>query len=225
MIKEVDIAKPIEKFLEGLGYRVRSEVKSCDITALKDDELIVVECKVNFSIKLIYQAIERQEFSDNVYIALPIHSNKPLKNRRQLVKLLKRLELGLIYVHFLKTKTRVEVVIDPKEPVKRKKRKKREQMVKEIMERSTNDNVGGSVGVKLMTAYREASLDIAEKLYQEGPLTAKELKAKGTVDKTYRICYQNHYKWFLKEEGRGKFGLTERGKAALKNYNRIEDLG
>ena len=57
MIKEVDVAKPIELYLENLGFRVRSEVKGCDITAIKDNDLLVVECKKNFSIKLIYQCL------------------------------------------------------------------------------------------------------------------------------------------------------------------------
>lgn len=217
MIKEVEVAKPIELYLESLGYTVRSEVKGCDITAIKDDKLLVVECKTSFSIKLIYQAVDRQEFCDNVYVALPIIGNKAIPNRKHLIKLLKRLELGLITVTFLKTKTKVEVVLDPMIHKKRKRIKKRTSVMREIRERSGNYNVGGSVGVSLMTAYKESAITIASILNEHGSLTASELQKMGCNKKTYTILYKNHYSWFFKDTGRGKYGLTEQGKSALKS--------
>lgn len=219
MIKEVDVAKPIEIYLENLGYKVRSEVKGCDITAVKDGELLVIECKKSFSIKLIYQAIDRQEFCDNVYVALPIISGKAIPNRKHLMRLLKRLEVGLITVTFLKTKTRVDVVLDPKEHKKRRRLKKRTSVMNEIAERSGNYNVGGSVGISLMTAYKENALSIATLLNDNGSLTAAELKKLGCSNKTYTILYKNFYGWFFKDLGRGKYGLTEQGKSALSTLN------
>lgn len=223
MIKEVDVAKPVEKYLEGLGYKVRSEVKSCDITAIKGDKLLIVECKKRFSIKLIYQGIDRQEFCDNVYIALPIVQNKSLPNRKHLLRLLKRLELGLITVTFLKTKTRVDVVLDPKEHKKRKRIKYRASIITEIMERSGNYNVGGSVGISLMTAYKENALEVASLLNIHGSLSSLELKKLGSCPKTYTILYKNFYGWFFKDSGRGKYGVTEKGKTALSSLN-IQEL-
>lgn len=219
MIKETDIAEPVEKYLEEAGYKVRSEVKGCDITAVKGETLIVVECKKTASLKLIYQCVDRQEFCDNVYLAIPVENDKKIPNRRDLVKLLKRLELGLITVTFLKKRTRVDIVLEPSENKRKKRVKHRTRIINEINERSGNYNRGGSVGTKLMTAYRERAIEIAEILEEKGPMTAADLKKLGTSPKTYNILYDNHYEWFLKEEGRGKYGLTVRGKEALKHFN------
>lgn len=220
MIKEVEVAKPIEQYLEDLGYKVRSEVKGCDITAIKDEHFIVVECKTSLSLKLIYQCIDRQEFCDNVYLALPIINGKALPNRKYFMKLLKRLELGLITVTFLKTKKRVDILLDPKAYKKKKKLKHRAKVLNEMHERSGNYNSGGSVRTKLMTAYRERAIEIAQLLETHGSLSTPELKKMGTCNKTYTILYNNHYKWFFKDEGHGKYGLTEKGKSALLLYDK-----
>ncbi len=225
MIKEVEISAPIEKFLEDSGFRVRSEVKNCDITAIKDDKLIVVECKCSVNLKLIYQCVERQEFCDNVYVAIPVLPGKAIPNRKQFIKLLKRLELGLITVTFLKKSEKVEVIIDPENYKKRVKKKLRESIITEFNNRKSNYNRGGSVGVKLLTAYRESALEIVELLVNHGFLSAKELKLKGSSPKTYNILYKNFYGWFYKSEERGKYGATEKGISALKEFLKNEKLG
>lgn len=217
MIKEVDIAKPVEIFFEELGYRVRSEVKGCDITATKGDELVIIECKTSVSLKLIYQSIDRQEFSDSVYVAIPVFPGKSIPNRKHFTKLLKRLEIGLITVTMLKKGPRVEVQFDPAEYKLKNRKKHRGSVIKEINNRSYNMNTGGSVGKKLMTAYRELSINIAEILKESGPLSAKELRKMGMPDKTYSILYKNYYGWFVKSEGHGKYALTQRGIDALTN--------
>lgn len=223
MIKEVEISEPIEKYLEDLGYKVRSEVKGCDITAIKDEHFIVVECKTSLSLKLIYQCVDRQEFCDNVYLALPIINDKKIPNRKYIMKLLKRLELGLITVTFLKTRKRVDVVLEPKVYKKKKKLKHKAKVLNEINERSGNYNRGGSVGTELITAYRERSIEITRLLVEHGSLSAKELRLLGTSPKTYPILYNNHYGWFFKDEGRGKYSVSQKGKSALLKYN--EKLG
>ncbi|MGL1891044.1 MAG: DUF2161 family putative PD-(D/E)XK-type phosphodiesterase [Spirochaetaceae bacterium] len=222
MILEVDISKPIEDYLESLGYKVRSEVKGCDITALKGEELLVIECKKTLSLKLIYQGVDRQEFCDNVYLALPIIDGKKIPNRKHFMKLLKRLELGLITVTFLKTKTRVDIVLDPKENKKRVRHKKRVSVLNEISERSGNYNKGGSVRSKLMTAYKERAIEIAKLLNLHGALSCSELKKLGTGSKTYSIIYKNFYGWFFKDTGYGKYGLTEKGKHAIGQFKILD---
>lgn len=216
-MKEIDVAKPVEKFLLELGYLVRSEVKGCDITASKNDELLVVECKTNISLKLIYQAIDRQEFSDSVYIAIPQYSGKKVPNRKHLLRLLKRLEIGLIVVQILKTKTRVEVIVDPRAYKRAKKNKKRVSIIEEINNRSENYNVGGTKG-KIMTAYKESAINIARILKDKGPMTAKELKVYGTGDKTYSILYKNFYGWFVKDSQRGAYRISVKGEEFLNSF-------
>lgn len=220
-IKEVEISAPIEKYLTDLGYKVRSEVKGCDITAIKDDTLLVVECKKVLSLKLIYQAVDRQEFCDNVYIAIALTDGSKFRNRKHLLKLLRRLELGLIVVTFLKTKTRIDIVLEPKEYKKRRKHKRRASILDEMTNRSGNYNKGGSVKTKIMTAYKENSLQIASVLLNNGPLSSKDLKKMGTCEKTYSILYKNFYGWFQKESKRGQYSITPSGREALATYSDI----
>jgi len=70
-MKESDLFKPIKKYLETSGYKVRAEVKNCDITATKDDELIIIELKLSVNIQLLIQATDRQRITDSVYVAIP----------------------------------------------------------------------------------------------------------------------------------------------------------
>ena len=44
-LRESDLYGPVRDYLEGLGYEVKGEVRDCDINALRDGELIVVELK------------------------------------------------------------------------------------------------------------------------------------------------------------------------------------
>ena len=59
-LRESDLYGPVRDYLEGLGYEVKGEVRDCDITALRDGELIVVELKRGFTLELVYQAMDRQ---------------------------------------------------------------------------------------------------------------------------------------------------------------------
>ena len=92
-IKESDLYQPIKDYLDSLGYDTKGEVKDCDITAIKDGELIVVELKKGFTIELLYQAIERQKIADSVYVAIPL-PKRGYKNPhyKDMVTLCKRLE-------------------------------------------------------------------------------------------------------------------------------------
>ena len=75
---ESDLYLPVKDYLEKHGYRVRGEVKNCDVVATKEDDLIVVELKTSVSMTLLVQATERQSISDSVYVAVP----KPGKSNR-----------------------------------------------------------------------------------------------------------------------------------------------
>ena len=71
-LRESDLYGPVRDYLENLGYQVKGEVKDCDIAALRDGELIVVELKRGFTLELIYQALDRQRVADGVYVAVPL---------------------------------------------------------------------------------------------------------------------------------------------------------
>ena len=53
MEKESGLYGPVRDYLEKLGYEVKGEVKDCDITAMRDGELIVVELKRGFTLELV----------------------------------------------------------------------------------------------------------------------------------------------------------------------------
>ncbi len=217
-MKETDLYQPIHDYLIAQGYIVQAEVNHCDITAVKGDDLIVIELKRQFGIDLLVQATDRQSITDSVYVALP----GPLKlgrrsQWRKKIRLLRRLELGLIVVTFKKEGARIEVVCHP-QPYQRQRLKRRKRAVlEEINNRSGSFNQGGSVKKKLMTAYRENAIQIACFLERLGPLSPKRLRALGTGPKTLSILSNNHYKWFKRVE-RGVYDLTALGTKELGLY-------
>lgn len=71
-LRESDLYGPVRDYLAGLGYEVKGEVKDCDVTAMRDGELIVVELKKGFTLELVYQALDRQRVADGVYVAVPL---------------------------------------------------------------------------------------------------------------------------------------------------------
>lgn len=227
-IKEEDLYDPIKDYFEGLGYKVNGEVKNCDVTALKDDQLIVVELKKNLTVALLSQAVDRQRTADLVYIAIPKPKKFKLNAKwRDILHLLRRLELGLIFVSFKKDLNVVEVVQHPL-PFDRNKsmqinKRKRNLLVKEIEGRNRDLNKGGSRGKKLVTAYREAAIFIACCLKEYGALSPKKLRQLGCDEKkTTSILYENHYGWFQRIE-KGIYSITEEGLKDLQEYGELTE--
>lgn len=220
-LKESDLYLPVKSYLVNQGYRVNGEVKHCDVTATKDDELVVVELKTRFNATLLIQAADRQRAADAVYVALP-HPRDigGMKHWNSMCHLLKRLEIGLILIHFLKSGPRVEIAFHPAPYALRKQRKRREVIIREIRERSGDYNTGGAVGTKLVTAYREDAIHIASLLEAGGALSPAELKRMGTGDRTQSILSNNYYGWFERVE-RGVYRLHPAGRKALLDYPEI----
>jgi hypothetical protein len=221
-LKEVDLYKPIQKYFVREDYEVYGEVNDCDIAAVKGDELLVIELKLNLTVDLLVQATKRQRITDQVYIAIP----KPKYNLRSkrwtdICHLVRRLELGLIIVSFSSNRKKVEVIIHPtmfnrKKSASQNKRR-REALLREIDGRSADYNVGGSNRTKIMTAYKENCIQIACCLEQCGPLSPKALIQMGTGDKTSSILTKNYYGWFERVK-RGVYVISEKGKEEVKEY-------
>lgn len=225
---EMDLSKPVSDFLIEQGYSVRSEVKDCDITAIKGGELVIVELKRNLSVSLLAQAVKRQRMTDMVYIAVP----KPKKlfansKWKDICHLLRRLELGLILVSFKGESGFIEVPIHPA-PFDREKsmkinKKKRENIIKEAKARNMDLNVGGSSGKKLVTAYRESAIYIACCLNKLGPLSPRQLRNLGTdLKKTTSILSENHYGWFERIE-RGVYSINDSGRSGITQYEELTE--
>lgn len=221
-LQEVDLYKPIQRYFSREGYKVYGEVKDCDMVAVKEDELVIIELKLTLSVDLLIQAAKRQKLTDQVYIAIP----KPkvrMKSKQWADKchLIKRLELGLIVVSFPGSRSNADILIHPT-PFNHKKatgrnKMKREAILKEISGRSADFNVGGSNRTKIMTAYKENCIQIACFLEKMGPLSPKALKDMGAGDKIPSILTKNYYGWFERIK-RGTYIITEKGKFEMQEY-------
>ncbi|WP_079508979.1 DUF2161 domain-containing phosphodiesterase [Mesobacillus jeotgali] len=218
-IYEADLYEPIRKHFIKQGYRVNGEVHDCDLTAVKDGELIIVELKLTLNIDLLLQATRRLRLTDMVYIAIPKPKRITRKRWHDVIHLVKRLELGLIIVSFAGNRKTIDFKVHP-EPFNRKTSKnqrKKAALIKEIEGRSADYNIGGSNKSKIMTAYKEKCIQIACYLDKLGQMSPKALVALGTGDKTPSILQKNYYKWFDRIE-RGIYIISEQGKAELEDY-------
>ena len=83
MKHESELFLPVKTLFENMGYQVNAEVKDCDVTAVKDDELIIAELKKNLSVTLLSQGLQRQKTGAVTYIAVPKPKNyspKPFRD-------------------------------------------------------------------------------------------------------------------------------------------------
>lgn len=228
-LKESDLYQPIRTYLEGQGFTVKGEVQHCDVTALKDDNIVVVELKKYLNLDVILQATQRQRIADYVYIAVP----KKLKAMRtarwrQICHLLRRLEIGLLLVAINGDSHRVELLIEP-QPFNRKISRSRKSiqragLVREFNNRQGDYNTGGVTRKKVVTAYREMAIHIAVLLSKHGSLSPKQLRELGTdSNKTSSILQKNFYGWF-ERESKGLYKLSSLGARDLEKYKAIAEL-
>lgn len=217
-IYETDLYLPVFEYLTEQGYTVRSEVKNCDLAAIKGDELIIIELKRSFNATLLMQAVERQKAADSVYVAIPRpKGGSTSRDWDGMCLLLRRLELGLIQVDFRSTKPFAEVVLHPSSYSPTKSKKIRYSILREAGGRYGDYNTGGSKGRKLVTVYRENAVHIACCFERFGPLAPRQLRKLGTGKKTLSILSKNFYGWFEKI-GRGKYDLHETCRKFTDNY-------
>lgn len=213
--------EPLKLYLEKQGYSVSSEVKNCDMVACKDDEMVLIELKVRFSLDLVYQLMERMEMADSVYAAVAVAPGKREIPRLGNVKaLLRRLGVGLVLVRFLKSKTRIEVALHPGDYSEKRQHKRRLAILREIDARYAEFNKAGSATSDArFSAYRQRALYLAWQLKKLGPSSPSQLKKSGGPSQSQEILAANFYGWFEKIK-RGVYGLSEAGQVALKNYKK-----
>lgn len=224
-IYETDLYKPIQKYFIQRGYEVYGEVKNCDVTAVKGEEIIIVELKRSFNLELLMQAVQRQKVSELVYVAVP-RPNVSLYSKRwkDICHVIRRLEIGLIIVLLAGDRSEVEVIFHPstfdRAKSRQKSKSKKSGIIKEIEGRSGDFNIGGSTRKKIITAYRENSIHIACCFEKFGPLTPKKLREIGTGDKTLSILSKNYYGWFEKCS-RGVYTINDKGREELMKSNNV----
>ncbi|RUT29202.1 hypothetical protein EJP77_15965 [Paenibacillus zeisoli] len=228
---ETELYKPLKLFFEEQGYEVKSEVRHCDLVGFRPDqsEPLIVEMKKTFNLALLLQGQARQKLSKEVYLAVERNRQKKgAHNQRwsEITQLCRRLGLGLITVTHYKTKKPfVEVLCRPEgmesyggpRPVKTRVTR----LANEFRERSGDYNVGGSRGKKLVTAYREKALRVAEIMSRSGELMSpREIRDQSGVGTAANILQHNYYGWFLRVS-RGRYSLTPAGAAALQQYEQV----
>lgn len=218
--KETDLYQPIKDLLTSQGFTVRGEVKSCDIAAVKDDMLWVVEMKLTANLTLVLQAMERQTATDWVFAAIPRPKTTRSGNFPAFKRLLKKLQIGLITVALDSPAKFAEIILFPTGSAA-KTTKKSAAIRREVAGRTADTTGGGKT--KVNTAYRERCIRIACLLEAHGPLSAGILtKTHGCEKDAYSILRSNNYNWFEKT-ARGQYALNNTGTAYLQE-NAAEKL-
>lgn len=213
-MRETELYPPIKLFLERQGYEVKAEIGAADAVACRgDEEPVIIELKVGFSLALVHQAVARQSVSDTVYIAVPRRTGKQFRTALQNMKTLcRRLGLGLLTVRM--RDELVEVHCDPAPYRPRKSNIRTGRLLREFARRSGDPNIGGSMRSGIVTAYRQDAYRCAAHLAASGASRGAEVAENTGVISATRMMADNHYGWFHRID-RGVYDLTESGRQAL----------
>jgi len=225
-MKESDLYLPLKRFLESQNYEVKGEVQGCDVVALRGEEVpVVIELKLSLNLNVVLQAVERLSLTPKVYVGIPARCGILNRRRRQIVKLLKMLGLGLVAVDPDLETGSVAVLFDPGEYKPRKSKYRQERLLGEFMRRVGDPNLGGKATRKgIMTAYRQRSLAIGRFLQENGPTKASRVAQTLREPKARDILYRDVYGWF-ERESLGVYELSPRGKQDLPHWGeKAEDI-
>lgn len=233
---ETELYEPIKRFYEERGYTVKGEVRHCDLVAVGEQEqdMVIVEFKKTFNLSLLLQGVDRMLSCEQVYLAVERNrSKKGAVNQRwgELTRLCKRLGLGLMTVTFYKTKKPVVEVLceaagtlayaaSPVGSPARVSGRRKSRLLHEFKERSGDYNVGGSTQRKLVTAYREKALRMAQCMNDHGQLSPRALREQLGYSNAAAMLQHNYYGWFARV-GRGIYELTPTGREALQQYAEV----
>jgi len=213
MSRETELYLPVKNYLQNQGFQVRGEVLDCDLAALKDGALLLVELKTAVNLELILQGNERKRICDNVYLAVPQPKNLRTPRWSKILRLCRALGLGLLIVS---SSGLVQPLCHPVVQPPRKSSRNKGLLLKEIQGRSGDYNIGGSHGRPLVTAYREQALQIAAYI-GNGRQRPKDIVIATGITAAPGILQKNHYGWFQRVE-RGIYCLSAQGQQALLDY-------
>jgi len=215
-MKESDLYPPLKQFLESQNYEVKGEVQDCDVLAVRGGESpVVVELKLALNLNVILQAVDRLSLTPKVYIGVPEPCKILKSRRRQIIKLLRMLGLGLVAIDPRRRTGNVDVLLDPGEYRPRPSKRRRERLLGEFMKRVGDPNLGGADKRKgVMTAYRQRALAIARFLEQQGPTKASLVAGTLQEPKARDILYRDVYGWFDRV-ALGVYALSPRGKREI----------
>jgi hypothetical protein len=210
-MREADLYPDLKAYLEAQGYVVKSEIGACDLMARRGEEpAVVVEMKTSFSLALVMQGVARQAMFDDVYLAVPLAEKGWKLRYKDIVALCRRLGLGLLAV---RPGQGVEAHLDPAPYQPRRASARAGRLLREFDRRVGDPNIGGTTGIKRMTAYRQDALRCLAAL-EAGPLKASVVAKVSGVARATALMAADHYGWFERVE-RGIYALTPKGVAAL----------
>jgi hypothetical protein len=210
-VPETELYLPVKRFLEAQGYTVKSEIGACDVMAMRaDDPPLIVELKPALNLKLILQGLDRQSLTDAVYVAVP----QPRRGiDRDLIKLLRRLGLGLLIVD----RGQVEPHLDPAPYRPRRNAKRLGLLLREFHRRVGDPNVGGMTRRPVMTAYRQDALRCLKYLECNGASRIRDIAAATSVPRASTILRSDVYGWFVKVD-RGIYHTSPKAADAMKMF-------
>ena len=221
-MKEAELYPPLKAFLEAQGYEVKAEIGACDIMALRaGDPPLVVEMKLGFNLGLVMQGVARQALFDTVYLAVAAPKKVWPARYKDIVALCRRLGLGLLVVT---PGQGVEAHLDPGPYLPRRNVARAGRLLREFQRRVGDPNLGGTTGIKRMTAYRQDALRCLA-CVADGPLKAAEVAKRAGVAKAAALMRVDHYGWFDRV-ALGVYALSPKGQAALgENADELARLG
>ena len=217
---ETELYQPVKEHLERCGFTVKGEVEGCDLVAVRDGRLVVVELKQSVNLTAILQCIDRKKLTDDVYLAVRAPSRRPGRRWFEVIRLCRMLSIGLIAVSIGRRGGAVEVFCEPGPYKPKADAKRRGRLLSEFERRSGDHNVGGSTKRPLVTAYREESLRVAAFLGEAGQAAVRAVRAGTGVERAGDILQDNYYRWF-ERVSRGVYRLSPEGERALHDYEEV----
>ncbi|MCD8349248.1 MAG: DUF2161 family putative PD-(D/E)XK-type phosphodiesterase [Planctomycetaceae bacterium] len=220
--KETDLYPHLKAWLVDQGYDVHAEVRGCDIAASRDGRLVLVEIKRAVTLDLVLQIIRRQEASALVYGAVPAPRDFSGRKWREQVRLLRRLNAGLIIV-YLGESPRVEPLFHPHRLAHTIRKSLARSYLDEMAARTVDVNLGGSPGWESMNGFREKGLRIAVAIERFGPSSKHLLTLTGASSMTGSILRRNRDGWFTTVRP-GVYDLSTKGREALRKHKELAEV-
>lgn len=186
-MKESDLFEPVKELLHKMGCtEVYGEVSNIDVLGIHGACNIIVEMKTTLSHKLIDQIMQRRNYGQYAYIAIP-------KKRGHipwyLQKLFKEHRIGVIQVDYDEWEGKYFAYID-KPSRYLSVRKKYIQSVRDSVKPYHKDVVGGGKSGEVMTDYKFTIETVKAMLRQRSRLAEGEQWA--TIDDILDKC-ETHY--------------------------------
>jgi hypothetical protein len=219
---ETDLYPAVKAFLEKRGYTVKSEIRGCDVVALRDAEPpVIVELKLAFSLALLLQGIDRLSLTERVYLAVSRPRGRRARGvsvyRREIRDLCRRVGLGLMTVAPGRTAAVVEVLAEPTPYRPRRRTKELARLLGEHARRAGDPNRGGVSRTPIVTAYRQEALRCALLIREGGRANIKMLRETGVVPNASKILQRDVYGWFRRLQ-RATYELTDRARQDIDRF-------